>query len=78
MGRHGRSQIHHGLEIRPSSFARNRPVIALSPIGSPEEEAALLGMGFFDVIFKPINYVRLLSRIERTIRFFYHEQIPHA
>lgn len=56
---------------------KNRPVIALSATSSPEEEAVLLGMGFFDVIFKPLNYVRLLARIERTIRFFYHEQIPH-
>ncbi len=56
---------------------QNRPVIALSPVSSPEEEAALLGMGFFDVVFKPINYVRLLARIERTMRFFYHEQIFH-
>ncbi|OEU61025.1 MAG: hypothetical protein BA870_08675 [Desulfuromonadales bacterium C00003094] len=57
---------------------QNRPFIALSAINSPEEEAALLGMGFFDIIFKPLNYVRLLARIERTIRFFYHEQIPHS
>jgi PleD family two-component response regulator len=57
---------------------QNRPVIALSAISSPEEEAALLGMGFFDIIFKPLNYVRLLARIERTLRFFYHEQIPHS
>ncbi len=56
---------------------QNRPLIALSASSSLEEEAALLGMGFFDVIFKPLNYVRLLARIERTIRFFYHEQIPH-
>ncbi len=56
---------------------QHRPVIALSALSSPEEEAALLSMGFFDVVFKPINYVRLLARIERTIRFFYHEQIPH-
>lgn len=57
---------------------KNRPVIALSATSSPEEEAALLGMGFFDISFKPLNYVRLLARIERTIRFFYHEQIPHS
>ncbi len=56
---------------------QNRPLIALSAKSSPEEEATLLGMGFFDIIFKPLNYVRLLARIERTLRFFYHEQIPH-
>ena len=55
---------------------RNRPIIALSAMSSPEEEAALLNMGFFDVVFKPVDYVRLAARIERTIRFFYHEQIP--
>ncbi len=56
---------------------QNRPFIALSATTSPEEEASLLGMGFFDIIFKPLNYVRLLARIERTIRFFYHKQVPH-
>lgn len=57
---------------------QNRPLIALSASSSPEEEAALLGMGFFDIVFKPLNYVRLLARIDRAIRFFYHEQIPHS
>ena len=57
---------------------QNRPFIALSATNSPEEEASLLGMGFFDITFKPLNYVRLLARIERAIRFFYHEQIPHS
>jgi CheY-like chemotaxis protein len=64
--------------LRNNVATHNRPFIALSAINSPEEEAALLGMGFFDIIFKPLNYVRLLARIERTIRFFYHEQIPHS
>lgn len=58
--------------------AQNRPFIALAAASSPEEEATLLGMGFFDIVFKPLNYTRLLARIERTIRFFYHERIPHS
>lgn len=64
--------------LQSNIATQNRPVIALSAISSPEEEATLLGMGFFDIIFKPLNYVRLLARIERTLRFFYHEQIPHS
>lgn len=63
--------------LRTNVATQNRPVVALSPISSPEEEAALLSMGFFDVVFKPVNYVRLVARIERTIRFFYHDQFPH-
>ncbi|APG28367.1 hypothetical protein A7E78_11205 [Syntrophotalea acetylenivorans] len=63
--------------LQNNVVTQSRPVIALAAISSPEEEAALLSMGFFDVVFKPVNYVRLLARIERTIRFFYHEQIPH-
>ncbi len=63
--------------LRTNVATQNRPVIALSAVSSPEEEAALLGMGFFDIIFKPLNYVRLLARLERAVRFFYHEQIPH-
>lgn len=64
--------------LQTNVATQNRPVIALTAISSPEEEAALLGMGFFDIIFKPLNYVRLLARLERAIRFFYHEQIPHC
>jgi DNA-binding response OmpR family regulator len=61
--------------IKNDNTNQNRPFIALSPTDSPGEEAALLGMGFFDVLYKPLNYVRLLARIERTMRFFYREQI---
>ncbi len=64
--------------LQNNVVTQNRPFIALSAINSPEEEAALLGMGFFDIVFKPLNYIRLLARIERTIRFFYHERIPHS
>lgn len=62
--------------LRNNIATQNKPVIALSSISSPEAEAALLNMGFFDVVFKPVNFVRLSARIERALRFFYHEQMP--
>lgn len=62
--------------LQGGAAPRQRPVIALSTLSSPEEEAALLSMGFFDVVFKPLNYVRLLARIERTMRFFYPDGAP--
>lgn len=64
------------LQNNPTT--ENRPLMALSAYGTPEEEAALLGMGFFDIAFKPLNYTRLLARMERALRFFYHERIPHS
>ena len=44
------------------------PVIALSSKTSAEEEYALLEMGFFDFIAKPVNPIRLLARVRRAIR----------
>ncbi len=65
-------------QLQNTPTTENRPLMALSASGTPEEEAALFGMGFFDIVFKPLNYTRLLARMERTLRFFYHERIPHT
>ncbi len=46
------------------------PVIALTSNQTAEEEAFLLRLGFFDVLHKPLNYIRLRARIERALRFF--------
>lgn len=48
------------------------PLLALTNNHTPEEEAFLLRLGFFDVIAKPLNYTRLAARIERALHFFYH------
>ncbi len=47
------------------------PVIALTSNQTAEEEAFLLRLGFFDVLHKPLNYIRLRARIERALRFFH-------
>ena len=52
------------------------PVIALSPKDSPEEEAKLLEMGYFDFIAKPINHVRLLARARHALRIIYGNSPP--
>ncbi len=52
------------------------PVIALSPKDSPEEEAKLLEMGYFDFIAKPINPVRLLARTRHVLRIIYGNSPP--
>ena len=43
------------------------PVILLTSKASPEEEQKALSSGFFDFIAKPVNAVRIVSRIRRAI-----------
>jgi CheY-like chemotaxis protein len=61
-----------GIEMFKAIHANNEiadiPVIALSSKTSAEEEYELLEMGFFDFIAKPVNPIRLLARVRRTIR----------
>lgn len=52
------------------------PVIALSSRSTPEEEARLLDAGYFDFIGKPINPIRLTSRVRRALRICYGDQPP--
>ena len=52
------------------------PVIALSPKDSPEEEARLLEMGYFDFIAKPVNPTRLVARTGRALRVIYGNSPP--
>ena len=55
---------------------RTVPVIALSSRATPEEEARLLDAGYFDFISKPINPIRLTSRVRRALRICYGEHPP--
>ncbi len=50
----------------------NCPIIALTANTTADEEAFLLRLGFFDVIAKPLNVIRLQARIERALHFYYH------
>ena len=52
------------------------PVIALSSKSSPEEEAKLLDMGYFDLIAKPVNPVRLVARTKHALRIIYGNSPP--
>lgn len=52
------------------------PVIALSSQPSPEEEAKLLDMGYFDLIAKPINPIRLVARTKHALRIIYGNSPP--
>jgi CheY-like chemotaxis protein len=52
------------------------PVIALSSKSSPEEEAKLLEMGYFDLIAKPVNPIRLVARTRHALRIIYGNSPP--
>ena len=52
------------------------PVIALSSKSSPEEEARLLEMGYFDLIAKPVNPVRPVARTKHALRIIYGNSPP--
>lgn len=54
--------------LQSNSVTRDIPVIALSTKASPEEEARLLEMGFFDFVAKPANLVRLMARVKRALK----------
>lgn len=55
---------------------RHLPVIALSSKSTAEEEAKLLDMGYHDFIAKPINPVRLVARIKRSLKLIYGDSPP--
>ncbi len=59
------------LALQGDERTRRIPVLALSGLASAEEEARLLELGFFDFIPKPVNPVRLVARVRRTLRFVY-------
>lgn len=63
-------------QLQQNSYTSNCPIIALTANNTPDEEAFLLRLGFFDVISKPLNYTRLQARIERALHFYYHSAAP--
>lgn len=62
--------------LQSQAATRVVPVIALSSRSTPEEEAKLLDAGYFDFIAKPINPIRLTSRVRRALRICYGEKPP--
>ncbi|APG28368.1 hypothetical protein A7E78_11210 [Syntrophotalea acetylenivorans] len=63
-------------QLQQNSYTSSCPIIALTANNTPDEEAFLLRLGFFDVIAKPLNYTRLQARIERALHFYYHSAAP--
>lgn len=62
--------------LQSQETTRAVPVVALSSRSTPEEEARLLDAGYFDFIAKPINPIRLTSRVRRALRISYGEKPP--
>ncbi len=59
------------LILRFNETTADKPVLAVASRQDPEEEAFLLALGFFDVLTRPVDFIRLLARIQRTLRFYY-------
>ena len=62
--------------IQSNLNIKHIPVIALSSKSSPEEEAKLLEMGYFDLIVKPVNPIRLVARTKHAMRIIYGNSPP--
>jgi CheY-like chemotaxis protein len=62
--------------LQANNSTRKTPVIALSSRSTAEEEAKLLDMGYFDFVPKPINPVRLVARVKRSLKVVYGETPP--
>lgn len=67
-------EMFRALQSQPTT--KTVPVIALSSRATPEEEARLLDAGYFDFISKPINPIRLTSRVRRVLRICYGDHPP--
>jgi CheY-like chemotaxis protein len=52
------------------------PVIGLSSKSTPEEEARMLDLGYFDFVAKPINAIRLQARVRRTLAAVHGDTPP--
>jgi CheY-like chemotaxis protein len=62
--------------LQAHRLAARIPVLALSAKAAAEEEARLLEIGFFDVVAKPINPIRLVARVKRALKQCYGDQPP--
>lgn len=62
--------------LQGNQNTKHIPIIALSSRSTAEEEAKILEMGFYDFIAKPINPVRLVARVKRTLKMVYGNTPP--
>lgn len=67
-GMAGMSGVDFFRVLQSNSGTRDIPVVALSSRATPEEEARLLEMGFFDFVAKPANLIRLMARVKRALK----------
>lgn len=67
--------MFRALQVNPK--VNNIPILALSEEASAEEEARLLGMGYVDVLVKPLNPLRLVARTRNVLKIIYgHHRSP--
>jgi CheY-like chemotaxis protein len=66
------------LILRFDQTTTDKPVLAVATRQDPEEEAFLLELGYFDVLTRPVDFIRLLARIQRALRFYYEPMSPAA
>jgi CheY-like chemotaxis protein len=66
------------LILRFDQTTADKPVLAVATREDPEEEAFLLELGYFDVLTRPVDFIRLLARIQRALRFYYKPMSPAA
>jgi CheY-like chemotaxis protein len=69
-------EMFRALQATP--HARKIPVIALSSKSTAEEEARLLDAGYYDFVPKPVNPVRLLARVRKSLKTAYGTDHPPA
>ncbi len=67
-------EMFHSLHTNPQTT--HIPVLALSTKATPEEEARLLDLGFFDFLAKPVNPIRLVARAKRALKQCYDNELP--
>lgn len=67
-------EMFRTLQSNPRT--RQIPVIGLSSKSTPEEEARILDLGYFDFVAKPINAIRLQARVKRALLAIYGESPP--
>lgn len=55
--------------LKANAASVNIPIIILTSKASSEDEQKALEAGFFDFISKPVNVVRVVSRVKRALEF---------
>ncbi len=64
--------------LQKAEATRSIPLIGLSALASPEEEARTLEVGFVDFLARPVHPLRLVARVKRALRLVYGGGGPPA